>query len=248
VALVTGAGSGIGAAIAERLAADGAVVWVTGRQEENTRGIAERIRVRGGKVAARVLDVRNSRAVRDIMAEIAAEHGRLDIVVANAARAGTRAYIGPLLEVSDEDWEDIVATNLSGVFYTAREAARHMIPQGSGSIITIGSVNSFVPEADVTAYAASKGGVLLLTKSLARDLGKHGIRVNGIAPGSTATENITTAIQSMGLSHEQVTARIPLGRQGAPAEIASVAAFLASNNASFVNGAMIVVDGGQLCT
>lgn len=175
-------------------------------------------------------------------------YGQIDIVVANAARAGTAAYIGPLISVSDEEWNDIIAINLTGVFYAARAAARRMIPAGRGCIITIGSVNSFRPEGDVPAYAASKGGVLLLTRSLARDLGPYGIRVNGIAPGSTGTENILEAIRRLGLTDDQIAERIPLGRLADPDEIASVAAFLASDDASYVNGEMLVVDGGMLCT
>ncbi|MCC6945021.1 MAG: SDR family oxidoreductase [Thermomicrobiales bacterium] len=247
-ALITGAGTGIGAAIATQLAAEGASVWVTGRQEGNVLEVAAGIRESGGSATARVVDVRDSKQIAAIVDEIVDREGRLDVVVANAARAGLRAYIGPLLEVSDDEWNDIIATNLTGVFFTAREAARIMVPQQSGSMILIGSVNSFVPEGDVTAYAASKGGVLLLTRSLARDLGKFGIRVNGIAPGSTATENILEAIAQLGLSNDALSTRIPLGRQAAPEEIATVAAFLASDEASYLTGQMIVVDGGVLCT
>jgi NAD(P)-dependent dehydrogenase (short-subunit alcohol dehydrogenase family) len=123
-----------------------------------------------------------------------------------------------------------------------------MIRQKSGCIITLGSVNSFTPEADVPAYAASKGGVLMLTKSLARDLGPHGIRVNGIAPGGTDTPKMLEAIRQLGLSQEELVARVPLGRRGQASEIASVAAFLVSDEASYVHGQMLVVDGGQLCT
>ncbi len=246
--LVTGAGTGIGAAIATRLAAEGATVWATGRQEQNVEEVVEGIRKAGGEAVGRVVDVRDSAQVAGVVREIREATGRLDIMVANAARAGTRAYVGPLVDVTDDDWNDIIATNLTGVFYTAREAARVMIPQKSGSMILIGSVNSFVPESDVPAYAASKGGVLLLTRSLARDLGRYGIRVNGIAPGSTATENILAAIAKMGLSDDALYTRIPLGRQAEPDEIANVAAFLASDEASYVNGEMIVVDGGLLCT
>ncbi len=247
-ALVTGAGTGIGAAIAHRLAEDGAAVWVTGRNDAAIASVASDLRRDGFQALHRLLDVRSSADTARVIAEIVDVHGRLDIVIANAARAGLNAYIGPLLEVTDDEWEDIIATNLTGVFYSAREAARVMIPQKSGCIITIGSVNSFVPEADVTAYASSKGGLVLLTRSLARDLGKHGIRVNGIAPGSTGTENILAAIDKFGVSPEEIVSRIPLGRQAAPAEIASVASFLASDDASYVTGQMIVVDGGMLCT
>ena len=248
VALVTGAGAGIGAAIARRLAEDGATVYVTGVHEENTRRVANDLRDAGLSAIDRVLDVSDSRAVALAVSAAVAEFGKLDILVANAALAGMAAYVGPLLEVTDEQWQRIIDVNLTGVFYCAREAARVMIPRKSGSIIFIGSVNSFVPEADVAAYAASKGGVLMLMKSLARDLGPHGIRVNGIAPGGTDTERILAAIQQLGLTEEQLLGRIPLSRRAQPEEIASVAVFLASDDASYINGHMIVADGGQMCT
>jgi NAD(P)-dependent dehydrogenase (short-subunit alcohol dehydrogenase family) len=248
IAIVTGAGTGIGAAIARRFAEDGATVCVTGRKQEQIEAVAAEITASGGDALARVLDVRSSEQYETVFDELMECYRRIDIVVTNAARAGTAAYIGPLIDVSDEEWNDIIAINLTGIFYAARAAAKRMIPQGSGSIITIGSVNSFRPEGDVPAYAASKGGVLLLTRSLARDLAPHGIRVNGIAPGATATENILEGIRLRGLTNEQVAARIPLGRQAGPEEIASVAAFLASDDASYVTGEMIVVDGGMLCT
>jgi len=193
-----------------------------------------------------LLDVRSSEHYETVFDEVIEHYGRVDIVVANAARAGTQAYIGPLVSVSDEEWNDIIAINLTGVFYAARAAAKRMIPQKSGAIITIGSVNSFRPERDVPAYAASKGGVLLLTRSLARDLAPYGIHVNGIAPGATATENILEGIRLRGLTDEQVSERIPIGRQAGPDEIAAVASFLASGEASYVTGEMIVVDGGML--
>jgi NAD(P)-dependent dehydrogenase (short-subunit alcohol dehydrogenase family) len=247
IAIVTGAGTGIGASIAQRFAADGATVCVTGRKQEQIDAVANVITAAGGNAFARLLDVRSSEQYETVFDELMQRYGRIDIVVANAARAGTAAYIGPLVTVSDEEWNDIIAINLTGVFYAARAAAKRMIPHASGSIITIGSVNSFRPEGDVPAYAASKGGVLLLTRSLARDLAPHGIRVNGIAPGATGTENILEAIRRRGLTNEQISARIPLGRQASPDEIASVAAFLASDDASYVTGEMIVVDGGMLC-
>jgi NAD(P)-dependent dehydrogenase (short-subunit alcohol dehydrogenase family) len=247
VALVTGAGTGIGAAIAMRYASEGATVWVTGRNEDAIDSVASKIAADGGIAEARLLDVRDSEQFETAFDELMERHGRIDIVVANAARAGTSAYVGPLVSISDDEWNDIIAINLTGVFYAARAAAKRMIPQQSGSIVTIGSVNSFRPEGDVSAYAASKGGVLLLTRSLARDLASYGIRVNGIAPGSTATKNILEAIRRNGWTNEEVSARVPLGRQADPDEIASVAVFLASDDASYVTGEMIVVDGGMLC-
>ncbi len=246
-ALVTGAGTGIGEAIARRLAAEGAAVVVSGRQAENAASVAESIIAAGGTAIAVQLDVADSAAVREAVALACDRFGHLDIAVANAARAGSAAYQGPLIEVTDEQWQSIIDVNLSGVFYTAREAARVMIPRSSGCIITIGSVNSYVPEPNVPAYAASKGGVLMLTKSLARDLAPHGLRTNGIAPGATETPHLSASIASAGRTWDQVGAGIPLGRQAQASEIASVAAFLASDDASYVNGEMLVVDGGLLC-
>jgi NAD(P)-dependent dehydrogenase (short-subunit alcohol dehydrogenase family) len=248
VALVTGAGSGIGEAIARRLASEGATVYVTGVHEENALRVTEAIRRDGGRAVGRTLDVSDSRAVAATVREAVESSDQLDILVANAALAGSAAYVGPLLEVTDEQWDRIIAVNLSGVFYCAREAARTMVPRGRGTIITVGSVNSFVPEADVPAYAASKGGVLLLTKSLARDLGPKGIRVNGIAPGGTDTPRMLETIRTLGLTEEQLVGRVPLGRRAAAEEVAAVAAFLASDDASYVQGHMLVVDGGMLCT
>ncbi len=246
-ALVTGASSGIGEAIARRLAAEGAAVIVSGRRAENTGAVAESIVAAGGTAIPVQLDVADSAAVRDVVALACDRFDHLDIAVANAARAGSAAYQGPLLEITDEQWQAIIDTNLSGVFYTVREAARVMIPRRSGCIITIGSVNSFVPEPNVPAYAASKGGVLMLTKSLARDLAPLGLRVNGIAPGATETPHLSATLASAGRTWDQVGAGIPIGRQAQASEIASVAAFLASDDASYVTGEMIVVDGGLLC-
>jgi NAD(P)-dependent dehydrogenase (short-subunit alcohol dehydrogenase family) len=247
-ALVTGAGSGIGAAIARRFAMEGASVHVTGLHEENTLRITSELREAGHNAIGRVLDVTDPREVASAISATVSEFGTLDILVANAALAGMSAYIGPLLDTTDEQWKRIIEVNLSGVFYCAREAARVMIPNQSGAMIVIGSVNGFVPESDVTAYSASKGGLITLMKSLAHDLGPHGIRVNGIAPGGTDTEKILVAIKELGLTEEQLLSRIPLGRRARPEEMASVAAFLASDEASFINGHMIVADGGQLCT
>jgi NAD(P)-dependent dehydrogenase (short-subunit alcohol dehydrogenase family) len=248
VALVTGAGTGIGAAIAHRFAAEGAAVCLAGHHRENVERVTNDIVQTGGRAIACRVDVSDSAAIASAIQRTSDTFGPLDIMVANAALAGTNAYLGTLTEITDQQWQRIIDVNLSGVFYSAREAARVMIPRQSGCIITIGSVNSFVPEDDVTAYAASKGGVLLLTRSLARDLGKFGIRVNGIAPGGTDTENILSAIDKMGLSPDQLTKRIPIGRRAKSEEIAAAALFLASDDASFVHGVMMPVDGGQLCT
>lgn len=248
VALVTGAGGGIGAAIARRLVEEGATVHVTGVHVENTRQVTYELREAGYNATGRVLDVGDSRAVAATVSATVAEFGRLDILVANAALTGMAARTGSLLDVTDEQWKRILDVNLSGVFYAAREAARAMVPQGSGSIVVVGAVEGLVPAADMPAYAASKGGVLSLMRSLARDLGPHGIRVNGIAPGGIDSDKRLAVARELGLTEEELVERIPLGRRGQPAEVAAVAAFLASDDAAFVTGQMIAADGGRLCT
>lgn len=248
VAMVTGAGGGIGAAIARRFAEEGAAVHITGAHMENTRQLTMELREAGYDAVGRVLDVSDSRAVAATVAATMSEYGRLDILVANAALTGLTADLGPLLDITDADWRRLIEVNLSGVFYSAREAARVMMPAGRGSIIVIGAVDSFVAEAGRPASAAAKGGVLMLMKSLARDLGPYGVRVNGIAPGNVDTEKMTEANKFLEISEEELLARVPLERRGETGEIASVATFLASDESSFVTGHMIVADGGQLST
>jgi len=220
---------------------------VTGRDQRAAETVVADIAVAGGRASAAQLDVTDPSEVAAVVGEIIGRHGGLDVLVANAALAGERAYLGPLIDISDEQWRTIIDVNLTGVFTCAREAARVMIPQRSGVILTVNSVNAFVPEADVPAYAASKGGVLMLTRSLARDLGPHGIRVNGVAPGGTDTERMRRLIDERGMDREAMEADTPLRRRAEPAEIAAVAAFLVSDEASFVTGETVVVDGGLLC-
>lgn len=248
VALVTGAGAGIGAAIARKFAEAGASVHLTGVHVENTRAVTMELRDAGHDAVGRVLDVSDSRAVAATMSATIAEFGRLDILVANAALEGMAARVGPVLDVTDEQWRRVIDVNLSSIFYCAREAARVMIPRSSGSIIVIGAPESYVPDADMPAYVAAKGGALALMKSLARDLGPLGIRVNGIAPGGTDTERMIDTNRQLGLTAEQLIERIPIGRRGTPDEIAAIAVFLSSDESSFINGHMIVADGGRLCT
>jgi 3-oxoacyl-[acyl-carrier protein] reductase len=248
VALITGGGGGIGAAIARRFAEEGASVHITGARMENTRQLTMDLREAEYDAVGRVLDVTDSRAVAATVAATMVEYGRLDILVANAALTGLTADLGPLLDITDADWRRLLEVNLSGVFYSAREAARVMMPAGRGSIIVIGAVDSFVPEPGRPASAAAKGGVLMLMKSLARDLGPYGVRVNGIAPGNIDTEKMAEAHKFWGVSEEEILARVPLERRGEVGEVASIATFLASDESSYVTGQMIAADGGQLTT
>ena len=226
VAVVTGAGSGIGAACATRLAADGAVVA--------TLDIA-------GDVDHRV-DVRDEPAVAEVFAAVVAEHGRLDVLVNAAGVAGG----GPVHLLDADEWDRVMDINLKGTFIVDKYAARHMLERGSGSIINIASIEGLEGTEGGTVYNSSKGGVVILTKSMAIDYGRRGIRVNCICPGGITTPLLEDIINAEGMEayHDTLLERHVLGRFGAPSEIAAAASFLASDDASFVTGHALVVDGG----
>jgi len=226
VAVVTGAGSGIGAACATRLAADGAVVA--------TLDIA-------GDVDHRV-DVRDEPAVAEVFAAVVAEHGRLDVLVNAAGVAGG----GPVHLLDADEWDRVMDINLKGTFIVDKYAAVHMLEQGSGSIINIASIEGLEGTEGGTVYNASKGGVVILTKSMAIDYGRRGVRVNCICPGGITTPLLEDIINAEGMEmyRDTLTDRHVLGRLGAPEEIAAAASFLASDDASFVTGHALVVDGG----
>ncbi|MEI7858916.1 MAG: SDR family NAD(P)-dependent oxidoreductase [Acidimicrobiales bacterium] len=226
VAVVTGAASGIGAATAERLAAEGATVATI----DITDGVDY------------PLDVRDEPAVRDAFADVVSRHGRLDSVVNAAGVAGG----GPVHLLDADEWDRVVDVNLKGTFLVDKYSALHMLAQGSGSIINIASIEGIEGTEGGSAYNASKGGVVMLTKSMAIDYGRRGIRVNCICPGGIDTPLLRDITDAPGLEpyRERMRDEHLLGRFGRPEEIASVAAFLASEDASFITGHALVVDGG----
>jgi 3-oxoacyl-[acyl-carrier protein] reductase len=240
--LITGAGRGIGRATAERFAAEGARLLMADRQADLLQGAAEDIRTRyGAEVLAYVMDVSKKAEVDRMMAFALAHYGGIDVLINNAGVCREE----PFLEITEESWDETVNINLKGHLLVAQAVAREMVKAGSGTIVNMSSTNGLVGEAGYAAYNASKGGILLLTKTMALELGPRGIRVNCVAPGYIVTP-MSTEIYSTDMMFAYVRDKIPLGRVARPEEVASVFAFLASDDASFINGEAIVIDGGQL--
>ena len=241
VAIVTGAGGGIGAAIVERFAAEGAAVVAADVDGERLRGVAERA---GGEVSWQRCDVSDSEQVRLLVATAVERYGRLTTMCNNAAVS----IPGSVEEVSEEDFDRTIAVNLRGVFLGCKHAVPALLAGGGGSIVNTGSVNSLVAEPFLTAYVASKGGVLMLTKAVALDYATRGIRCNCICPGWVDTPiNHPHAERMGGLDGvlESLPEWQPIGRQGYPEEIAAAALYLASDESAFMTGSAFVIDGGM---
>lgn len=239
-AIVTGASRGIGRAIAQKLASQGAAVVINyNGSEEKAREIQQKIQEDGGTASIYKCDVSDYAQCERFIQDVIQEYGQLDILVNNAGITKD----GLLMKMSEEDFDRVIDINLKGAFNTIRFASRQMLKQRSGRIINMSSVSGVAGNAGQANYAASKAGVIGLTKAAARELASRGITVNAIAPGFIETD------MTDGLSDkvkEAATAQIPLGRFGKPEQVAAAAAFLASEEAGYITGQVLHVDGGMV--
>jgi 3-oxoacyl-[acyl-carrier protein] reductase len=237
VALVTGASRGIGRAIATRLAEQGATVVAAARGDHAVECVGA-LRASGHLAEALTLDVTDADAVATVPSEIVARHGRLDILVSNAGI--TRDQL--LMRMRRDDWDAVLATNLTATFVLAQAAMRPMLKQRGGRIIAVGSVVGQAGNAGQTNYAASKAGLIGFAKALAQEVASRGITVNVIAPGMIDTD-MTRAVQ--GKVQVDWAAKIPLGRLGSVDDVAAAACYLASDEASYITGHVLAVNGGM---
>jgi len=237
VALVTGASRGIGRAIARRLARQGAFVVAAARGEHAAEAVGE-IQAEGGRAEAIALDVTDQAACEAAVAGVVARHGRIDILVSNAGI--TRDQL--LLRMKRDDWDAVLATNLTAAFVLTQSVLKPMLRQRSGRIIAISSVVGQMGNAGQANYAASKAGLVGFCKSIAREVGSRSVTVNVVAPGLVETDMTR---ELAGAAREDWGAKIPLGRPGTPEEVAAAVCFLASDEASYITGHVLAVNGGM---
>jgi len=245
IVLVTGATSGIGAAIAEACAAAGATLMLTGRSAERGNLVLKRAQAHGVQAQFLAGNLSEPHWPDEIVAETVKRCGRLDVLINNAGII----YRGTVAECSDVEWDDIVAVNMTAVFRLSRAAVRRMLAQGGGTIVNIASDWGLVGGRNAFAYCASKGAVVQMTRAMAVDHAQDNIRVNCVCPGDVDTPMLASGIAKRGMTQEQglkyLGDQVPLRRVARPEEIARAVVFLASDDSSYMTGAMLAVDGGN---
>ena len=241
IALVTGGGRGLGRAIALAFAGAGAHVAVASRTWEQLDEVAQEIRSRNRRGVAIEVDVTDSKSVAQMVETVRKEFGRIDILV-NSAGVG---WASRVVDTDDDVWKVLIDTNLTGTFYCCRDVARLMIEQKTGSIINLASVAGVKGPPGLGAYAASKGGVIMLTRVLSLETVRHNVRVNAIAPGYFRTD-MNAAILDDPEMGPKIVGRIPMRRVGRPEEIGPLAVYLASDQASYVTGEVYFISGGEM--
>jgi len=239
VAVVTGAGAGIGRACALKLAGSGARVVVSDIDARSAQETAQLVRAAGGDAHAVAADVGDRAQVFDLIDQAENWYGGLDILVNNAAAV----LYAPLIDMEEEAWDRVLRVTLSSAFYGTQAALRRMVPRGRGAIVNISSGAALSGEPGLGAYSAAKAGVINLSKTAAVENARHGIRVNAVLPGATATQGLMAGVQSSPYPENAWTGQIPARRFGEPDEIANAVLFLVSPLSTYVNGATLVVDG-----
>jgi NAD(P)-dependent dehydrogenase (short-subunit alcohol dehydrogenase family) len=248
VAVITGAAQGIGAACARAFAAEGARVVVSDVNEVGGAALAEDIAARGGMAAFCRADVGDKSDAEQLARFAAERYGRIDVLVNNAGIVHAAEFV----DLAEADFDCVLRVNLKGPFLCSQAAVRQMLKQAPrakgerGVVINMSSVNAVLALANQIPYTVSKGGLNQLTKAMALSLAPHGIRVMGIGPGSIATELLKTAVMTDEAAKARILSRTPLGRLGEPEEIARIAVFLASDDASYLTGSTLYPDGGRL--
>ena len=239
IALVTGAARGIGQAIALQLAADGADLALCDVKVEWLEDTAAKVKALGRRVETYAMNVADGAAVGEAVAKVAADFGRIDVLVNNAGI--TRDTL--LIRMSEEDWDAVLDINLKGAFLVTKAVVKYMMKQRSGAIVNIASVVGIMGNAGQANYTASKAGLIALTKTTAKELGSRNVRVNAVAPGFIRTA-MTDKLSEQ--AKEAMLRNVPLGRPGEPEDVAKAVAFLAGDNAAYVNGQTLAVCGGMV--
>lgn len=239
VVVVTGGSDGIGKTTARRFGEQGARVIIVSRREEKGRGYADELTGAGMQADYIHADVGRVADIEQMIGTVIERYGQIDVLV-NSAGVNRRK---PALEYTEEDWDYLVDINLKGSFFCCIEAGKHMVPRGRGAIVNISSLQGHIVLPERSIYAATKGGVLQLTKGLANEWAASGVRVNSISPAFVSTPQVAEVLGNPDWRH-LIESRTPMGRAGTPDEIADLIAFLASDHAGYITGADVVIDGG----